>query len=309
MNTVTHLILGDPEDFHAAYMKEQLEAKGITVAYWDTRHWNGPNAAALHLKTDLEMPLLTWLDPHTHQSINAAHIKAVFWRCYYEFSQSSNDERVEYMLNRDRGGLVESVFKILAHQGCRFVNGLKAFQMHKTKPYQLYRAHQLGVPIPHTCISNHPQSVQKTVKAGEWIYKPVLGGAHTEAVTEDDLSDERLAELPESPVTFQQRIEGEAIRIVVFPEACYGIRIETDALDYRDDQAAPLVQVPVPNHVQNQCWAILKAFHMMYSGMDFLRQPDGTFVFLEANPAAMFVGFERRSGAPLTQALLTLLTA
>jgi glutathione synthase/RimK-type ligase-like ATP-grasp enzyme len=41
--------------------------------------------------------------------------------------------------------------------------------------------------------------------------------------------------------------------------------------------------------------------------MDFIRTDDGRFVFLEANPSPMFLGFERQTGLPLSEALVNLL--
>jgi hypothetical protein len=45
----------------------------------------------------------------------------------------------------------------------------------------------------------------------------------------------------------------------------------------------------------------------VWTGIDLRRTPDGRHVFLEANPSPMFLGFERRSGLPLTEALVALL--
>jgi hypothetical protein len=41
--------------------------------------------------------------------------------------------------------------------------------------------------------------------------------------------------------------------------------------------------------------------------MDFRLTPDGRYVFLEANPSPMFMGFESRCGLPLTDSLIDLL--
>jgi D-alanine-D-alanine ligase-like ATP-grasp enzyme len=42
--------------------------------------------------------------------------------------------------------------------------------------------------------------------------------------------------------------------------------------------------------------------------MDFRLTADGRYVFLEANPSPMFLGFEKATGLPLTEALVKLLT-
>ena len=42
-------------------------------------------------------------------------------------------------------------------------------------------------------------------------------------------------------------------------------------------------------------------------GIDLRLTPEGRYVFLEANPSPMFLGFEARAGLPLTDALVALL--
>ena len=43
------------------------------------------------------------------------------------------------------------------------------------------------------------------------------------------------------------------------------------------------------------------------TGMDFRLTPEGHYVFLEANPSPMFMGFEARTKQPLTDSLAALL--
>ncbi len=45
----------------------------------------------------------------------------------------------------------------------------------------------------------------------------------------------------------------------------------------------------------------------MWAGIDLRRTPAGRFVFLEANPSPMFLGFEAGAGLPLTESLAALL--
>jgi D-alanine-D-alanine ligase-like ATP-grasp enzyme len=47
----------------------------------------------------------------------------------------------------------------------------------------------------------------------------------------------------------------------------------------------------------------------LWTGIDLRLTPEGRYVFLEANPSPMFLGFEQRSGLPLTEILAELLLA
>jgi hypothetical protein len=54
---------------------------------------------------------------------------------------------------------------------------------------------------------------------------------------------------------------------------------------------------------------IAERLHLLWTGMDLRLQPDGQYVLFEANPSPMFLGFEERSGLPLSGALLEILLA
>ena len=61
--------------------------------------------------------------------------------------------------------------------------------------------------------------------------------------------------------------------------------------------------------MQECCRRIARRLDLLWAGLDFRLTPGGRYVFLEANPSPMFLGFEARSGLPLTEALTELLTA
>jgi len=55
------------------------------------------------------------------------------------------------------------------------------------------------------------------------------------------------------------------------------------------------------------CLRIARALDLLWTGIDLRLTPEGLYVFLEANPSPMFLGFERQTGLPLTESLATLL--
>ena len=46
---------------------------------------------------------------------------------------------------------------------------------------------------------------------------------------------------------------------------------------------------------------------LKFTGIDWRREPQGRYVFLEANPSPMFLGFQQRTGLPLAENLASLL--
>jgi glutathione synthase/RimK-type ligase-like ATP-grasp enzyme len=297
------LILGHQADAHAVHMYQTLEQTGVAVHYWDTRL----------LPTQLR---LSW-EPETQSgrlrlpdgpSINLQEVHSVFWRT---LSESQIPDLPDVMLHRvavnDSSSLVRS---LLQGGPARWVNSWQAYQFHKEKPLQLAKVRQLGVPIPATLISNDPDQVADFLGAyPNAIFKPVYGGAHTQRVTPRHLENERLHRvLSLAPVTLQDYIKGTNVRCYMIGDMVYGAEIRSSAIDFREDLEAELIPMDVPEAIQQQCQEIAQALYLEWTAIDWRMSPDGNFIFLEATPSPMFLHFERKTGFPITQDLVRLLT-
>lgn len=302
------LIIGAPEDAHANHIHHVLYQKGVSVGYLDTRQFmTGDN---IDFFINPRGSHISYYDAHTDQEIDTRLVKAVYWRCYYEAIGGPTQDWQEQIVRRELDSVAGSFIRILEAQGCYFANSRLAYETHKYKTFQLYQMQQAGLPVPHTLVTNSPDSVPPFYQQEHQnvIYKPVRGGAHTQALTQEDFAEERINQIKTAPVKFQQKIVGDSVRAFIFGKQVFGIHIETDDLDYRDDQQAPLTAVDLPRKVQQQCRDIIKMFHLEYSGIDMIKDAKGHYTFLEANPAPMFMAFEKRSGQPLTEQLVGLLT-
>lgn len=78
--------------------------------------------------------------------------------------------------------------------------------------------------------------------------------------------------------------------------------------DGRRLATAEIEPVELPPEVRSQCVEIAKTLDLRWTGIDFRRTRQGQYVFLEANPSPMFLGFEERTGLPLTESLAAVLT-
>src|SRR5262249_476501 len=140
------------------------------------------------------------------------------------------------------------------------------------------------------------------------IFKPVQGGAHARRLTANELTPENLLSLRIAPVTLQDEIPGTNIRAFVVGDAVLACEVKTAAVDFRDDHA-PEIRVPeLSPEQQERCRQIARKLELVWTGIDFRLTPDGTYVFLEANPSPMFIGFQAATGLPILEALATLLT-
>ena len=296
------LILGNAEDDHAACVHAALTKTDATVEYLDTQLF--PSKIKL-----------SW-QPHdadgcvqlsSGKEIRLQSIHSVYWRSFNGVRiPSIDDARQQDIAYRDSIATVRSIF-----QACpaHWVNSWQAYRFHQKKPLQLNLAKQLGVNIPATLIGNDPRQITQFAKAyDKVIFKPVYGGSHARFVTRKHLEIERLnLALKISPVTLQKYIPGTNIRSYVIKDLVYSAEIRTDAVDFRDDSSAKIAPVNLPAEIEQQCKKIASAFSLEWTAIDWRRNRNGEYIFLEANPSPMFLYFEQQTGFPITQKLVQLL--
>jgi len=296
------LILGHAADAHALHLYQVMMDAGVDVHYWDTRLF--PTELRLSWNPATEGGVMSLPDG---QKIDLQHVHSVFWRILTNtYIPPLEDERMRHIALNDTSSALRSLI-----QGCpaRWVNSWKAYQFHREKPLQLAKIRQLGVAIPSTLISNDPEEVLDFVNAyPEAIFKPVYGGAHTQRVGPHHLDKDRLqAVLSLAPVTLQEYIGGTNVRCFVIGETVYGAEIRSSAIDFREDEAAQLIPIEVPEPIQQQCRQIARSLYLEWTAIDWRMTPSKKFIFLEANPSPMFLYFEDKTGFPITKDLLALL--
>ncbi|MFQ3593376.1 MAG: RimK-like protein, partial [Gemmataceae bacterium] len=167
-----------------------------------------------------------------------------------------------------------------------------------------------GVPIPATVLGNEADAIRRFGRDySQSIFKPIQGGAHTRRVTMQHLSDANLKNLSIAPVTLQEEIFGTNIRVFVAGQRVLACEVQSRNVDFRDTDNPTIVPHQLPEPIIEQARQIARTLHLIWTGIDYRLTPQGQYVFLEANPSPMFLGFEARCGLPLTEALLSLLTA
>jgi ribosomal protein S6-L-glutamate ligase RimK-like protein len=297
----TILILGDEDDEHARHVLGQLQARGCDAVLIDSRWF--PSS------------LTAWFDPSDGGAIGLPSgrriafdaVRSVYWRTYHGVSTPDlPDPEQGYIAHNDARALFESM---LIRLPARWVNGWQAYQLHQTKPAQLAIIAQLGIPIPASLIGNDgDELVQFAGRHPRSIFKPVQGGAHTRALTPAHLTPDNLQSLTVAPVAIQEQVPGTNIRAFVAGEEVLACEVATEHLDYRDDEAPRLTTHRLPDEARLASLAAARALELVWTGIDWRLTPDGRYIFLEANPSPMFLGFEDGTGLPLTESLLRLLT-
>jgi len=299
------LVLGEPDDEHALHVSDTLISAGHRARIVSTGRF--PSEISLSYRPESNSAIIEFPDGDV---LDWGDVHSVYWRQYAGVGTSDlPDGEQAYIAENDSRSLVESMLGSLPG---RWVNSYRAWRLHQTKPAQLARVCSLGLEdalkIPQTLLTNSPGELRDFADSvGPCIFKPVQGGAHTRVLTGEYLSDENLESLRFAPVTVQQYVEGTDIRVFVAGRKVMACRIETDALDFREDPDVGIDPHSLSRTVADACRRIARSLHLVWTGIDLRLTAEGDYFFFEANPSPMFLGFESLCGLPLTEALIDLL--
>lgn len=295
------LVLGNAQDFHANLVRQTVVklTTNFDCHFLDTSEfpsrlkmqWNFPKDDSL-----LRLP--------EGEVIYFADIHSIYWRNYNSIAVDRSvffDPMQLHIAENDARSLMEGWLQALP---CKWVNGWQGFALHQVKPAALARVQALGLKVPETMLTNDADGViDFFAKHPSVIFKPIQGGAHTLRLTEEFLTPENLANLSLAPLTLQQEIKGTNIRVFIIGEQHFACEVASSQVDFRDDEAPVIKKIDLPAEVISQSHAAARALHLVWAGIDYRRDADGNYYFLEANPSPMFYGFEQASGLPLTETL------
>ncbi|MBX2860934.1 MAG: hypothetical protein KTR14_06850 [Vampirovibrio sp.] len=301
---MTILILGAPDEPHAAFIHQKLTQQGETAVYVDTRLF--PAEATLSLTPDNNTPG-TFQPDSNSPSIDLTTVKSVYWRTHLGIKTPAiTDDFARSMAHREIESALGSLFRNL---DCLWVNSAEAVIQHQFKGHQLQLLSRNGLRVPKTLMTNDPKAVPPFYEAcdGKMIYKPIRGGAHTQQIKPEDMAPERLKELDKSPVQFQEMIDGTDIRVYLVGDALFAAEMQTQALDFRDDPQVNITPITLPDGVASDCHTLAKTLGLVFSGIDLRRSTTGEYVFIEGNPSPMFLHFEAVTGYPISASLVEML--
>lgn len=205
--------------------------------------------------------------------------------------------------------------------GVRWVNDINRAQEAENKLYQLRTALAVGLRIPRTLVSNHPDRVREFYAElhGAMVTKlmtPISVGmvrapafVYTSDVHEEDLAD--LGQLRHCPMMFQERIaKTTELRVAyvagqTFTGAVDASRSATGQTDWRRaaPEECPWQRDELPRHVADRVVVFMNRLGLVYGALDVIRTPEGEHVFLEVNPAGEWGMLERDLEYPISAAI------
>ncbi|MCP3136734.1 ATP-grasp domain-containing protein [Pyxidicoccus xibeiensis] len=290
-------LVGSSEDPHIREVARRLGAEGVEAVVLDTLAF--PDETRLSLTDDVDGIIADGrpLGRPAAVYVRGLHAGPLAFGVDAQEAMDA-DWRTTLTAFREKATLLMGLMSRWEHLGVPMYNPPSSdWLMHK--PVQLSALKAAGLPVPRTLWSNDAEAVRRFAAGGRVAYKPVMGGAATRELTAEDLTDERLAALAGAPVTFQELLPGEDLRVYVLDgEVIASLRIVTSALDFRQNEER-IEQVALPPEVARDCVKACEVLGLRWTGLDLKRGADGVPRFLELNGSAMFLGFDARAGSDI----------
>ena len=185
------------------------------------------------------------------------------------------------------------------------------------RPVQLAAAHQGGLTIPATLITNDPVRARAfAVAQGELVYKPMTHVPpgqgrvlYAVPISADDLEGEAGDAIAGSMHLLQRRITAAyAARLTVVDGRIFAaaIHAHSDAarMDWRSDYDALTYEaVDPPVDVAEGVRIMMNRLSLRFGALDFLVTEQGEWYFLEVNPNGQWAWIEQETGLRISSAI------
>jgi glutathione synthase/RimK-type ligase-like ATP-grasp enzyme len=284
-----------------------LEGRGVAAMTVDTLEF--PEEPAISLGHRLDAITIDGLEIGRPASVYLRDIYAHPLAFGVDVAEEmDHDWRRVLIAFREKAHMLFPVLGRWAEQGVPMYNPMPADWL-LTKPMQITLLDRAGMPVPETIWTNDPEQVRRFAEGRRVAYKPVAGGAATRELGPEDLTEERLRALRGAPVTFQELLPGDNYRVYVIDgEVVATIRVVSESLDYRQQEES-IEQTTLPDETLKQCIEATSLLGLRWSGIDLKADAAGTLKFLELNPSPMFLGFDRKAGTGILDALVAALAS
>ena len=313
------LIISFPQDWHARAIAWAIREKGHDVVEW---YWsNFPTRTAISLRVfdgkDDSMSVVDLIDGPL-VDVTAA-IDTIWIRRmrspWFPDSMHPGDREVA---DRQCQCTLREVLAILDRPGVYWVNRPDTENAASLKLFQLRKAKEAGLTIPDTLVSNDPLEIRQFIRqcSGRAVFKfqetatwkrndtGELFGCYTSLVALEDLPCDEILRM--STGIFQPLIQKDwELRVACFGNHLVGLRIDSQAderacVDWRKGQLhIEMKPFELPEDLSVRIRRFLREIGLVSASLDFIKKPDGEFVFLEANPQGQFLFMEDRAGLPL----------
>lgn len=186
------------------------------------------------------------------------------------------------------------------------------------KLLQLRVARETGLTVPATVVTNAPEDVRAFFRAtaGRTVIKPLRSGyaevgGKPRAVFTSKVEEEHLAHLEGAarcPAIYQALVAKSCdVRVTYVDGELFVAEIDSQSdpaarIDWRRTANPDLPHRPagLPEALERQIRTFMVHLGLGFGALDFVRTPEGAYVFLEVNPNGQWLWLEDRLGFPIS---------
>ena len=302
------LVLSELNDPHARAVIEALAARGEEAQLLDLSEF--PTRLALSMTFEDGARQFT-LKRSSGGRLDLATVGAVWWRRPQPFKLPA--------------GVTDPVHRhfamseaLTAFHG--LYQSLEAFWVNDPvrdaaahhKPWQLTLAQEIGLPIPITLMTNDPDEARDFWRRheGQVIYKQFIplpdAWRETRRLRPEEANHADAVRL--TPVIFQRQVEAVAdVRVTAIGSDLYAASTDVRNAEYpvgvRMNLDARWVEHKLPSSVEDRLRDLMRRLGLEYGAIDLRFTQEGSYVFLEVNPAGQFLWIEMATGQKIAAAL------
>lgn len=292
---MTVLLAGYGDQREQVLLADAIETRNHEVLNCDVREW--PRGPSFTLTSGSNKALLgTQFD---YNAIAGAyfHYSQIFQPYEPRFNDQFNDDPIPALNQlREYRSIFQSLSRILEDHGADVIPPLRNCGFQDRKPWQLHLYKLNNLHIPDTVFTNDPDELRSFYETHERvIYKPVTRGGGPSELTEDDLTEERLAKLATAPIQLQEYVPGDDIRVYVLNGEVIGaMRYESENFSFKIDlkegegDSIDIHAATISDDIANTVTRAAQQAGLIFTAADVRRQHDGTYALLELNETPRF---------------------
>ena len=228
-------------------------------------------------------------------------------------SESVTNPQARSFAQQESETVLSGFYRILAERF--WVSRPDAIRRANDKLCQLAIAQNVGFNIPRTLVTNNPRlakefalstktaKVIKPLKAGQVEYPDGrIELIYTSVMNSADIAN--IHQVAFAPCLLQEYVSKEyEVRATIIGQRVFAVGLDTQGseisrYDWRRDNSSGVryFETTLPDDIIAKCFTFMDHYNLQFSAFDFVKTPDGDYVFLENNPNGQWAWLDLELG-------------